>query len=79
MLKFALVILILSLASCASPAPSAQAPALAIEPYTFAARDGTTVEAERGTFEVPENRADPASRKIRLSFVRFPSTSKTPG
>ncbi|MEQ8178337.1 MAG: alpha/beta fold hydrolase [Amphiplicatus sp.] len=72
-----------ALAACASPAPSApasaQAPALAIEPYTFTARDGTTVEAERGTFEVPENRADPSSRRIKLSFVRFPSTSTAPG
>lgn len=81
--KILLASLALSLAACASPAPSApasaQAPTLTIEPYTFTARDGTIVEAERGTFEVPENRADPDSRRIRLSFVRFPSTAKTPG
>ena len=32
-----------------------------------------------GTFEVPENRSDPNSRKIKIGFVRFKSTSATPG
>lgn len=64
-------------ASAAFAAPPA--PALTLEPYVFTARDGTKVDAEKGTFEVPENRADPASRKIKISFVRFKSTSPTPG
>ena len=33
----------------------------------------------RGTFEVPENRSNPNSRKIKIGFVRFKSTSATPG
>lgn len=52
---------------------------LSLEPYTFIASDGARIEAERGVFEVPEHRGDPDSRTIRLSFVRFPSTSPTPG
>jgi len=55
------------------------APALLVEPYQFTAADGRTVEAELGHFSVPENRSDPDSRSIELAFVRFPSTSDTPG
>jgi pimeloyl-ACP methyl ester carboxylesterase len=55
------------------------APALTLEPYVFTARDGTKIDAEKGTFEVPENRSDPASRKIKISFVRFKATSPAPG
>lgn len=62
-----------------SPAAYAAKPALTVEPYEFTARDGTMVAAEKGTFEVPENRADPKSRKIKLAFMRFPATTKTPG
>jgi pimeloyl-ACP methyl ester carboxylesterase len=62
-----------------STAPAAPAPTLHVEPYRFTARDGTTVDAELGTFEVPERRANPRSRRIALSFVRFRSTAATPG
>lgn len=41
--------------------------------------DGTTVAAEAGEFRVPENRSKPNSRMLTLRFVRFKSTSKTPG
>ncbi|MEP7210609.1 MAG: alpha/beta fold hydrolase [Alphaproteobacteria bacterium] len=58
---------------------SAQPPALTVTPSTFTARDGTKVEAELGKFQVPENRKNPASRKITIAFVRFPSTSAHPG
>jgi pimeloyl-ACP methyl ester carboxylesterase len=72
-----------SAAPLAPPAPgavaAAPAPALHVEPYRFTARDGTTVDAELGTFEVPERRADPRSRRIALSFVRFRSTAASPG
>lgn len=54
-------------------------PSLTIAPHEFATRDGRVVEAETGRFSVPENRADPESRMIELAFVRFPSTSATPG
>lgn len=52
---------------------------LALEPYSFTAMDGTVVAAERGELWVPENRNDSASRLIKLVFVRFPSTSASPG
>lgn len=52
---------------------------VAWEPYAFKAADGTAVEAQLGRISVPENRADPASRRIDIRFVRFPATTKTPG
>ncbi len=58
---------------------NAPPPALSVEPYVFTARDGTKVDAELGKFQVPENRNNPASRKITIAFVRFPSTSTHPG
>ena len=48
-------------------------------PVTFEARSGETVDAFRGAFEVPENRADKESRTLTLHYVRFPATSETPG
>ncbi|MDX1393843.1 MAG: alpha/beta hydrolase [Gemmatimonadota bacterium] len=47
-------------------------------PYTFVSSAGDTVQAERGELLVPENRANPDSRSIRLAYVRFPSTSPNP-
>lgn len=60
-----------------SAAWSAGDRALKLEPHTFQARDGTSVEAELGAIRVPENRARPESRQIKLEFVRFPATRKT--
>ncbi|MBL8770192.1 MAG: alpha/beta fold hydrolase [Phenylobacterium sp.] len=48
-------------------------------PFRFKGWRGQEVEAERGFFEVPEDRRDPTSRRIRLSYVRFPSTAARPG
>jgi len=48
-------------------------------PFRFAGWRGTETDAERGFFEVPEDRRDPASRRIKLSYVRFPSTAARPG
>lgn len=59
----------------ARPAP----PVITYEPYEFVAGDGTKVDAERGTFQVQEDRDDPNSRMINLTFVRFKSTSPNPG
>src|SRR4051812_12553132 len=50
-----------------------------IRPYVFTNSKGEKVDAELGTFLVPENRSDPDSAKIELAFVRFKSTSKNPG
>ncbi len=52
---------------------------LTIEPYTFQTADGKTVEAERGTFKVPENRQHETDKIIELAFVRFKSTNANPG
>lgn len=53
--------------------------ALAEEAYVFEAQSGISVDAYRGTFLVPENRADPDSRMIEIGYVRFPATTETPG
>ena len=60
-------------------AAAAAAPTLAVEPYDFTLRDGSTLAAERGRFSVAEDRNDPASRRIELGFVRLRSTSPNPG
>ena len=72
--------LLLTLAVLASASATAQsAPPLTVEPYLFEAGDGRSVEAELGRFHVPENRARADGRTLELAFVRFPSTSPTPG
>lgn len=49
------------------------------EAMVFEANSGESVEAFRGAFQVPENRADPESRMIDIGYVRFPATTETPG
>lgn len=62
------------LAGCAGLAqPQGEAP------FQFEANSGEAVEAFRGEFKVPENRADPDSREITLRYVRFPATGENPG
>jgi pimeloyl-ACP methyl ester carboxylesterase len=51
---------------------------LRIEPHTFEA-SGQKVQAELGTFMVPENRSNSRSNLIELAFLRFKSTAKNPG
>jgi len=46
-------------------------------PITFTARGGETAAFE-GSFQVPENRADPGSRKLTLRYVRFAATGPKP-
>ncbi len=58
---------------------AASAFAANIKPYVFTNQKGEKVDAERGTFAVPENRTSADSARIELAFVRFKSTSKTPG
>jgi len=45
----------------------------------FESQSGEIVDAYRGTFSVPENRATPDSRTLALHYVRFPSTNDDPG
>ncbi len=49
------------------------------EPFRFKSSRGVETDAEKGSFEVPEDRRDPGSRRIRLSYVRFASTAAKPG
>jgi pimeloyl-ACP methyl ester carboxylesterase len=48
-------------------------------PIRFKGYRGAEVDAERGVFEVPEDRRDPTSRRIKLTYVRFASTAAKPG
>lgn len=57
----------------------AAAPAQTAGPIKFRSMRGVEVDAERGVFEVPEDRRDPNSRRIKLTYVRFPSTAAKPG
>ena len=47
--------------------------------FKYVAGNGQETDAERGFFEVPEDRRIPGSRRIRIGYVRFASTSKNPG
>lgn len=69
------VIWVFVLGAALSEAALAASPA----PYEFRAADGTTVTAELGEVEVPENRAKRSSRTLRLKYVRFRATTDTPG
>ncbi|MDO9337445.1 MAG: alpha/beta hydrolase [Caulobacter sp.] len=66
-------------AGFALPALASAFAAGAAEPFRFKSSAGVETDAERGDFEVPEDRRDPGSRRIRLSYVRFPSTAARPG
>lgn len=68
-----------ALGSAATAAPRHDVRAPKLEPYQFKLADGSLLAAERGTFSVPEDRADPRSRRIEIGFVRFKSTNPKPG
>jgi pimeloyl-ACP methyl ester carboxylesterase len=68
-----------TLALGASGLSATGAEGIRFEPYTFEARSGEKVAAEKGVFEVPENRAKPGSRVLKLSFVRFAATGPNKG
>src|SRR6478735_8695533 len=67
------------LAAAGLALPTAAFAQLQPGPYRFKGWRGAETDAERGFFEVPEDRRDPASRRIRLSYVRFASTAAKPG
>lgn len=46
---------------------------------TFTANSGDSTDAYAGYLRVPENRHNPASRDIRLNYVRFAATGKRKG
>src|SRR6187549_1677715 len=47
--------------------------AIEFTPYELVAYDGAKAQVERGEIAVPENRARPDGRQIKLGFVRFPA------
>jgi len=52
---------------------------LTIQKAPFTTRDGRTVDAERGTLEVPMRRSGgPDTTRVRLAFVRLRSASASP-
>lgn len=67
------VLLALLIATGAFAAPAR------FEPYRFQPQRGEAIDAELGSFDVPENRTRPDSRTITQRFVRFRSTSPNPG
>jgi pimeloyl-ACP methyl ester carboxylesterase len=70
----------LALPALALARASAQtAPPSQAGPFRFKGWRGAETDAERGFFDVPEDRRDPGSRKIRLGYVRFASTAARPG
>jgi pimeloyl-ACP methyl ester carboxylesterase len=72
--------LIVAVASCREPArPASSRNTLTLVPHVFRFANGHAEAAESGRLTVPENRDVPGSRTIDIAFVRFPSTSKTPG
>jgi pimeloyl-ACP methyl ester carboxylesterase len=75
-MKSALHPLCLLLACAIAPADASR---LDVESYAFTTRDHGTVQAERGTFDVPMHHDANDGRTLRLAFVRFRSTSKRPG
>jgi pimeloyl-ACP methyl ester carboxylesterase len=77
----ALLLLAVALVSCRPSAPTPAAPSdrATFEPYTFRSGSGVEVAAELGSFRVPEQRGNPASRTLTLRFVRFRATTATPG
>ncbi|MEO0468847.1 MAG: alpha/beta hydrolase [Bacteroidota bacterium] len=55
-----------------------QLTALQLRDTNLMSSEGIAVSAQMGSFQVPENRNNPGSRKIRLRFVRLKSTNPNP-
>jgi pimeloyl-ACP methyl ester carboxylesterase len=51
--------------------------AIEFTPYELVAQDGAKAQVERGEISVPENRAHPQGKQIRLGFVRFAALRAT--
>lgn len=66
-------------AGCATADIATGIPPRGETPYLFQANSGETVEAFRGSIQVPENRSDPKSRIIDVHYLRFPATGTVQG
>jgi pimeloyl-ACP methyl ester carboxylesterase len=78
-IRGALLCVLLCPATAMAALPTSPAPALQLRPLIFRLADGATLETDRGTILVPEDRDDPASRRIEIGFIRFRSTNPHPG
>ena len=76
-----LLVLAVALVSCrpSAPQPALSTERASFEPFTFKSGSGVEVPAELGSFRVPEQRGNPASRMLTLRFVRFRATTANPG
>lgn len=70
---------VLFVCACQSSPAFADNSVLSETPIQFETENEDVVEALSGEFQVPENRTDPQSRSLTLHYVKFPSTSETPG
>ena len=78
-MRTAIRALILATASVAALSVAHATPLTDERLIEFEASDHSVTEAYRGEIFVPENRADPESRIIRIEYVRFPATGDTSG
>ena len=77
-----LILLLCAVFSCITSANNQSIPAKTFnneKPIVFKANDGQVTDAFEGHIMVTENRNNPDSRKIRINYVRFPSTGKKQG
>lgn len=75
MLRTAALLSTALVASCASVPRSPDGE----KAITFTSESGDEVAAFEGTFTVPENRDDPESRPLTLTYLRFPATEEKNG
>ncbi|MEL6536222.1 MAG: alpha/beta hydrolase [Bacteroidota bacterium] len=59
-------------------AQSSVADRLQAEDTQYRSSNGVKVEAQKGTFDVPENRNNPESETISISFIRLKSKAENP-
>jgi pimeloyl-ACP methyl ester carboxylesterase len=71
--RFPKMIATATLLICAGAAKAA----IEFTPYELVAQDGAKAQVERGEISVPENRARPKAKQIKLGFVRFTALHPT--
>ncbi|MEM9984754.1 MAG: alpha/beta fold hydrolase [Bacteroidota bacterium] len=75
MKKTSIALLIALISSCYC---FGQAKLLNVKSKTFQTSEGLKIEGQVGSLEVPENRNEPDSRKIRLTYVHLKSLAEQP-
>lgn len=67
------------IAASALSAQTSEPGDLTLSPYAFRTESGLSVDAEFGRLAVARNRSEPDTPVTTIAFVRFRSTSETPG